>query len=164
MSEEQTGRTLCCIIKGHPTASQVRVAESDEVHEFKETVREKLGIGAYADRMILWKVCIMILVAFMGPWLILPKLRNPEPVNPENTLKDRIEKLGNNLREFAIWLSSTENVLECFPDPPASEHVHIIVEILPKSEPMCCPICQNPIQRSVYFLQLRGLSLAIVSR
>ena len=112
----------------------------------------------------------MILVeihAFMGPWLILPgKLRNPEPVDPENTLKDRIEKLGNNLEEFAIWLSSSDNVLELFPDPPASKHVHIIVEILSESKPVCCQLHvanQNPIQRFLHFLQLRGLSLAIVS-
>lgn len=73
----------------------------------------------------------------MGLWLILPhKLKNPEPVAPENTLKDRIEKLGNNFEEFATWSSSSQTVLELFPDPPASKHVHIIVEILPECKPM----------------------------
>lgn len=87
------------------------------------------------------------------------KLQNPEPIDPENDLEDRIKKLGNNFADFAIWSNSSNNVLELFPDPPASNCVHIIVEILPESKPARCHITnQNPIQCFVHFLQLRAFS------
>ena len=58
MSVEQTGCTLWCILKGHPIASQVRVAESTNINHFKKNVREKLGIRVNVTHMILWKVRI----------------------------------------------------------------------------------------------------------
>jgi hypothetical protein len=58
MSEEQTGRTLWCILMGDPIASQVRVTESADIYDVKKDVREKLGIEVNVTHMILWKVRI----------------------------------------------------------------------------------------------------------
>ena len=48
-------------------------------------------------------------------WLTLScKLIIPEPVGPDTTLADCIRLQGDNMKEFAIRVSSEEKVLELF--------------------------------------------------
>jgi hypothetical protein len=80
----------------------------------------------------------------MGPVFLLRltmscKLINPEPVGPENTLADRLRSRGDNVDKFAIRLSCAEKVLELFPEPLAG-HVQVMVEILPTSKAVPCPV------------------------
>ncbi len=64
------------------------------------------------------------------------KLKNPESLEPEKTLADRIKLLGDNFEDFAMWLNSGDKVLELFPDPLARPHVQVIVQVLSYSKPV----------------------------
>jgi hypothetical protein len=72
--------------------------------------------------------------------LTLPcKLINPEPIDPDNTLADRVRSRGDNMKEFARRLSPAEQVLQLFPESLAG-HVQVMVEILPTSKAVPCPV------------------------
>ena len=67
------------------------------------------------------------------------KLTDPEPVASEETLPQRIKSRGD-VATFATRLNSTEQVSRHFPLHPLEGHVHIMVELLPPSKIMSCPV------------------------
>ncbi|KAF8350347.1 hypothetical protein F5887DRAFT_1069378 [Amanita rubescens] len=114
MSGEQ-GRTIWCLVKGDLVAIPVGVIESANINHLKEAIREKCNIRVTSNRMVLWK------------------LINPELLNPEKSLADRIKLRGDNFEEFAVRLDSGEKVSEHFPISLEIPHVQVIAQIVPES-------------------------------
>ena len=75
-------------------------------------------------------------------WLTLPcKLTKPEPVEPEDTLLQRIKSKGD-LGTFANKLTATQKVSMLFPPRPLEDHLHILVQL-----PSTCKIMRCPVDR-----------------
>jgi hypothetical protein len=89
-------------------------------------------------------------------WLILScKPINPELLNPEKSLADRIKLRGDNFEEFAEWLNSGDKVSEHFPVSLETPYVQVIAQIVPESEPVyfpfsCTSLTKTPSTRFVH--------------
>jgi hypothetical protein len=62
------------------------------------------------------------------------QLSNAEPVEPEDTLLQRIMKRGE-VMKFAQKLGATEEMSAVFPQDPLVDSVHILVQLRFTSEP-----------------------------
>jgi len=78
--------------------------------------------------------------AFPSQLTLSPKLTDPEPVGPDNTLAERIGLRGDNVATFAKRLTVTQNVSTLFPQHPLEDHVHILVQLPSTSKTMHCSI------------------------
>jgi len=63
------------------------------------------------------------------------QLIRPEPVEPEDTLTQRIRSRGD-VATFAKRLTATQKVSTLFPQHPLEDHVHILVQLPSSSEPV----------------------------
>jgi hypothetical protein len=62
------------------------------------------------------------------------QLNVSEPVDPDNTLPNRIGKRGADLSKFATWLSGGNRISDRFPQAPKNGHLHVIVVVPRASE------------------------------
>jgi hypothetical protein len=56
------------------------------------------------------------------------QLKEPLAINPEPTIRARIQARGPDISSFADRLGSADKLLKIFPDQVAEDHVHIIVQ------------------------------------
>jgi hypothetical protein len=61
------------------------------------------------------------------------QLEVSEPVDPDDTLLDRLRKRGADLSKFATRLSSGNRISEHFPQAPQNDHLNVIV-VVPRAD------------------------------
>lgn len=64
----------------------------------------------------------------MSPQLTLSlQLNEPERIDPDNSLINRIKCRGSDLTTFATRLSSANEISTVFPQPPKKGHLYVLV-------------------------------------
>ena len=101
----------------------------------KKLIRDK-GIGKHgalttvdATDLVLWKVGIFQNQRNITADTVWKKQHNPEPVEPEDELGNRIKARGDDFESFAKKLGSTKKVLQIFSHLPPEDHLHVIVKL-----------------------------------
>jgi hypothetical protein len=56
------------------------------------------------------------------------QLDEPELVDPDDTLAERMKSRGNNVSTLATRLSSGNKLSTLFPQPPREDHLYILVQ------------------------------------
>jgi hypothetical protein len=119
------------LIDGDSTPFEVTASVNSSINLLKQLVQENRKYGALRDfdatDLALWKVshlAVSVDTAADESW----QLKEPEPVEPDDTLVERIKSRGDSLKTFATRLGVGREVSEVFSQHPPKGHLHIIVQ------------------------------------
>jgi hypothetical protein len=130
-------RSFYCLVEGDSTAFKVMVPIRSDVSDLKKLVLEEgVGVsqGVLAKDLVLWKVCHFQRLAYKSQLTLDRQLSVPIPVDPDDTLSERIKLLGSNPAMFAIRLSAGNKIAPLFSQQPSEDDLHILVQKPPPSE------------------------------
>ena len=74
------------------------------------------------------------------PLVDFVQLEVSEPVDPDDTLPERIGKRGADLSKFATRLSGGNRISDLFPQMPRNGHLHVIV-VVPRAGEYGSSLC-----------------------
>jgi hypothetical protein len=77
------------------------------------------------------------------------QLIDPEPVEPEDTLAQRIRSRGD-VKTFAKKLTATQKVSTLCMDDPLEDHIHILVKVKPISKSVRSPVDQPSLTKALF--------------
>lgn len=133
---------LKCLIVGESTVFTVIVQrhESDyepEVSDLKKDIqREGAPLkNVHHYNLELWKVSAIVnLRCEVTPLFFQPKDSTPIFAMPDNTLRQCIRSMGNDLSVFADKLDPSDSIFRIFSAQPDTKYIHIIVKVAPTGE------------------------------
>jgi Crinkler effector protein N-terminal domain len=125
-------KLFCWVLGGFGGPFPVDIGASKTVGDLKNAIK-KVKVHAFAkidaDTLNLWKVGWLLICATAWSSRLTPsrQLTEPELVDPDDTLPERMGLRGNNLMTFATRLSSGNKLSTLFPQNPLEGHLHIVV-------------------------------------
>ena len=126
--------TFWCVIDGDYAPFRISVHRDGDIAGLKEVIKQKRENALRdfdAPSLVVWMVRTFHMLQADALLILSCQLNDPEPVDPEGTLAQRIRSRGD-VASFANQLNSTQIMSALFPEhrgAPLKNHVYVMVSL-----------------------------------